>query len=335
MERESEMNRTPSLCGKYIVYGAGNTGRIIADIMGARIACFLDKDRSKWGRLCAGHEIMSLSRAFQKYGDTEVIVAVSDESQIRQISRELADEGYNCIHDHKKIFWDNAEYFINSDDWNGRTKGYDYSIILLSMRKIMNNRDEWIYHLYTWRDYTSRYLLKGISVFVDKYAHTGAKIADFGAGYGFWSLFFVNAVPDGSVTAIDKDKVRLEVLKRLSQKNREMRVIDADIRDVKPLQDKTIDMSFCANTLHVVKGWQDAVRQMCRTTKQGGYIILIATNPDSEGVRYNFRNSTALQMDCTLENINRTVRGKFIDKIDINMDGDTVPSYYILVYEVE
>lgn len=98
-------------------------------------------------------------------------------------------------------------------------------------------------------------------------------LLDVGAGSGTISVSFAQVIPDGHVTAVDRNKEILPRAQAVAEmagiKNIEFQ--QADAYDL-PFADGTFDVTHCHQVLSHLKAPWDALREMLRVTKPGGLV---------------------------------------------------------------
>ena len=95
---------------KRVIYGASGHGKVIADIIelnGHLINCFIDDDKSKWGKNFFGYKIQNLKYLFDNLhkNEFECIVAIGDCKTRERIVKELNNKVnfFQVIHPSAKI----------------------------------------------------------------------------------------------------------------------------------------------------------------------------------------------------------------------------------------
>jgi sugar O-acyltransferase (sialic acid O-acetyltransferase NeuD family) len=82
---------------RIIVCSAGSFGREVAwlaGICGHKVACFIDDDQAKQGRLLDGIPVMSLPEARDKFSGTSAVIAVHKPAIRESLSSRVADAGF-------------------------------------------------------------------------------------------------------------------------------------------------------------------------------------------------------------------------------------------------
>lgn len=81
-----------SECKKYAVFGAGEIGDRVWNLLDGNVICYIDNDTSKQGKKKHGVEICSLTVFQHRYPDTEIIIAITY-SHIYEIIKQLLEAG--------------------------------------------------------------------------------------------------------------------------------------------------------------------------------------------------------------------------------------------------
>ncbi|KAJ7751694.1 S-adenosyl-L-methionine-dependent methyltransferase [Mycena metata] len=108
-------------------------------------------------------------------------------------------------------------------------------------------------------------------------------ILDVGAGSGSISASFAKAIPEGRVTATDKNK---DILLRAAAVAELAGVSNIDFQEADvfalPFPDATFDVTHCHQVLVHLKAPVDALREMLRVTKPGGIVAAREGDYDTE-----------------------------------------------------
>ncbi|KAJ7043736.1 S-adenosyl-L-methionine-dependent methyltransferase [Mycena alexandri] len=110
-------------------------------------------------------------------------------------------------------------------------------------------------------------------------------ILDVGAGSGSISASFAKAIPEGRVTATDKNKgilLRAAAVAELAGVSN-IEFQEADVFKL-PFADGTFDVTHCHQVLTHLKAPVDALREMLRVTKPGGIVAAREGDYDTECV---------------------------------------------------
>lgn len=115
----------------------------------------------------------------------------------------------------------------------------------------------------------------------------GMKVADFGAGSGFYSLEAAKLVGhSGLVYALDVQKALLERIRAMGQarKLHNIEVIWADVEKIggTKLRDASVDRVIASNILFQINHKDDFALEVKRILKPGGKIMLIDWNDVSQ-----------------------------------------------------
>jgi ubiquinone/menaquinone biosynthesis C-methylase UbiE len=110
--------------------------------------------------------------------------------------------------------------------------------------------------------------------------HEGDKVADFGAGAGFYSELLSRLVgPHGRVFAVEIQKDLVEKIGDLARK-KGLHNIDPKWADIEadggvPIADGVVDAALMANTLFQIEDKGTALREVYRTLRPGGKFFVI------------------------------------------------------------
>ncbi|OQA31899.1 MAG: hypothetical protein BWY55_00196 [archaeon ADurb.Bin336] len=114
-------------------------------------------------------------------------------------------------------------------------------------------------------------LRKVILNIVKKVKAKEINVLDVGAGTGNLSLKFLD---EGcKVIASDVSEKSLELLKKLSNKNKNLSVAMITNENL-PFKDNEFDITCCYSVLHHVPDYINTVKEMIRVTKPGGFIYI-------------------------------------------------------------
>jgi ubiquinone/menaquinone biosynthesis C-methylase UbiE len=105
----------------------------------------------------------------------------------------------------------------------------------------------------------------------------GQRVADIGAGGGYFSLWFAEAVgKDGRVFAIDTNSKFLEFIKN-SAKEKKLNSIETVLttEDNPPLPEKSIDLIFMRNVCHHLSNRVEYFKKLKNALNQEGRIAII------------------------------------------------------------
>ena len=108
-------------------------------------------------------------------------------------------------------------------------------------------------------------------------------LLDVGAGSGSISIGFAKAIPEGRVIAVDLNEAILPRARLLAEAagvtNIEFQ--QADVFKL-PFEDATFDIAHCHQVLTHTKSPPDALREMLRVTKLGGFVAAREGDLDTE-----------------------------------------------------
>ncbi|MBS7287790.1 MAG: class I SAM-dependent methyltransferase, partial [Candidatus Freyarchaeota archaeon] len=107
--------------------------------------------------------------------------------------------------------------------------------------------------------------------------YPGQWVADIGAGGGFFTFRFAEAVgEDGRVFAVDTDKELLDFIRRNAAKKglSNVQVVHAS-KDEVPLPKRSLDLIFMRNVYHHIEDRVKYARRLKRLLKPGGKVAII------------------------------------------------------------
>ncbi|MEM3623637.1 MAG: class I SAM-dependent methyltransferase [Candidatus Bathyarchaeia archaeon] len=116
----------------------------------------------------------------------------------------------------------------------------------------------------------------------------GQKVADIGAGGGYFALRFAEAVgKDGRVFAVDTNPKFLEYIRHCAKRNgfENIETIFA-AEDAPNLPDKSIDLIFMRNVCHHLTNRMEYFKKLKNALKSNGRIAIIEYS--SSGGRFSF-----------------------------------------------
>jgi ubiquinone/menaquinone biosynthesis C-methylase UbiE len=107
--------------------------------------------------------------------------------------------------------------------------------------------------------------------------HPGERVADIGAGSGYFTLRVANAVGDsGRVWALD---IRQEMLDHIAARLREAQLTNVDLKLVKPddpgLPDGSVDTILMVDTVHYIQDRAAYARKLRPALAPGGRVVII------------------------------------------------------------
>jgi ubiquinone/menaquinone biosynthesis C-methylase UbiE len=111
----------------------------------------------------------------------------------------------------------------------------------------------------------------------------GLKIADIGAGTGYFAIPLAHAVaPGGHIFAVDLQPEMLDLLRNKlgkadAPKNISLHAGDASLL---PLQDHSVDLVFFANIWHEIANLDSAIREASRVAVPNGKIAILDWRDD-------------------------------------------------------
>lgn len=136
----------------------------------------------------------------------------------------------------------------------------------------------------------------------------GMRVADVGAGDGYFALLLATAVgPNGAVFASDIDADALHVLKERSDSAhvRNLRIIHGT-QDDPLLPDASVDLVLIVNTIHLVAHPAAFVKNVRRSLKPRGRVVFVqwsAEKMDAEAVGWDAADRAKFTLRTTLRTI--------------------------------
>ena len=249
----------------WVIFGAGEAGIAAFVLLKDKISFFIDNDIEKQNYFIGGIPVISLEKAKNKLDGVTVILGTINPLTEEKMRGLLSNINIGSIFSFYEL-----SHIV-------RCKEYDFSPIL---EKMWNDKQysDFLYHIKVWMNYTSKVLLNPINEIYKKYlTGIGKQLLDVACGYGFWSLFFRSK--GFEVWGTDNNSCRMKIYHDIGEEYSAIRGIEADIREMSNISDESMDVSFCANTIHVVPGWRKVISEMIRIIRPEGYVILIIADP--------------------------------------------------------
>ncbi|GIW41938.1 MAG: hypothetical protein KatS3mg076_2515 [Candidatus Binatia bacterium] len=109
----------------------------------------------------------------------------------------------------------------------------------------------------------------------------GMAVADLGAGTGYFTVRFAEAVgPEGVVYAVDVDRAVLEYTKERAERagHRNVRTVLADASDPR-LPPASVDLVFVCNTYHHLKNREEYFRGVKNALRPDGILAVVEYRP--------------------------------------------------------
>jgi ubiquinone/menaquinone biosynthesis C-methylase UbiE len=118
---------------------------------------------------------------------------------------------------------------------------------------------------------------------------SGSKVADFGAGSGFYSLLSAVAVGDkGRVYAVDVQKDILGRIKKEAEQrglsNVEVIWGDVEKKGGSHIKDSSLDLVIMSNILFQVKDKEAVLNEAKRVLKKGGRVLVVDWSQSMAGI---------------------------------------------------
>jgi cyclopropane fatty-acyl-phospholipid synthase-like methyltransferase len=118
---------------------------------------------------------------------------------------------------------------------------------------------------------------------------SGMKVADIGAGTGYFSMRLAR-VPGVSVVAVDIEPKMVEYLKQRAQKEHAMNVTAVQAGQANPNLPEPVDVILVVDTYHHLPNRPAYFRELRKSLKSGGRIAIVDFRKDApEGPPAHFR----------------------------------------------
>jgi ubiquinone/menaquinone biosynthesis C-methylase UbiE len=153
-----------------------------------------------------------------------------------------------------------------------------------------------------------------------------AQVADIGAGTGYFSLRFAQALPQGKVLAIDVEEKMLAHIKQRAEESGLSNVQTVLAGPSDPKIEGQVDVIFLCNTYHHIGSRSDYFGALKKHLAPGGRLVVVDFKVDQEipvGPPVAMRISPE-QMTQEL------VKGGYVRA---SLDRETLPHQYIAVYQ--
>ncbi len=112
-------------------------------------------------------------------------------------------------------------------------------------------------------------LIEKLIDFVELNGHKS--FLEIGCGSGFITKYIANKY-GGEVTGIDIDPRQIELATKESIYIGDIRYLEANATNL-PFEDKRFDIVLSVGVLHHIENWLDALKEMKRVLKPGGYFL--------------------------------------------------------------
>jgi arsenite methyltransferase len=145
--------------------------------------------------------------------------------------------------------------------------------------------------------------------------HEGDRVADLGAGDGYFVAHLARAVgPEGAVYAVDVDAEAVEALAaRFPAGETNVETILAET-DAPQLPDASLDLILIVNTYHHIDARDVYFRELARELRPGGRVAIIEPNEDLRGILSLFvdegHTSSAPRVEEEMERAGYRVTGR-------------------------
>jgi ubiquinone/menaquinone biosynthesis C-methylase UbiE len=111
----------------------------------------------------------------------------------------------------------------------------------------------------------------------------GDRVADLGAGKGYFIPYLTRAVPEGRVYAVEIDPERIEHLEKRFADDERVEVVTGQPDDP-GLPDGEIDLVLVVNTYHHIEAREAYFRGLRRDLKPGGRVAIVDGDPELGGI---------------------------------------------------
>ncbi len=112
----------------------------------------------------------------------------------------------------------------------------------------------------------------------------GDRVADLGAGEGYFVSYLAAAVPEGRVYAVEVDPERIATLEeRFGGDGDNVEVVSAEFANPK-LPDGAVDLVLIVNTYHHIGEREAYFRDLRRDLSPRGRVAILEPNPDHGGL---------------------------------------------------
>lgn len=309
----------------WVIFGAGEAGIAAFVLLKDKISFFIDNDIEKQNYFIGGIPVISLEKAKNKLDGVTVILGTINPLTEEKMRGLLSNINIGSIFSFYEL-----SHIV-------RCKEYDFSPIL---EKMWNGKQysDFLYHIKVWVNNSSKAYIEPINKIYKKYlTKIGNRLVDVACGYGFWSLFFRNKGFD--VLGIDNDSCRMKTYRDIGEEYSAINGMEADIREMNNISDESMDVAFCANTIHVIPEWRKVISEMVRITRPEGYVILIIADPTHLYIKRLYRDLVVMQWDATKENViaetlSEMVLVESLGVYDMEcITWSRMPTHYILVFQ--
>jgi ubiquinone/menaquinone biosynthesis C-methylase UbiE len=115
--------------------------------------------------------------------------------------------------------------------------------------------------------------------------HLGDRVADIGAGEGYFVPYLIDAVgPNGQVFAVDVEhEITQQLEKTFAEHGKQLEVVLANYDDPL-LPDGEIDLVLLVNTYHHIEARREYFERLQRDLSSTGRVAIVEPNADLEGV---------------------------------------------------
>jgi ubiquinone/menaquinone biosynthesis C-methylase UbiE len=111
----------------------------------------------------------------------------------------------------------------------------------------------------------------------------GDRVADLGAGKGYFIPYLTRAVPDGRVYAVEIDPERIEDLEERFGHDEGVQVVSGQPDDP-GLPDASVDVVLIVNTYHHIEDREAYFRGLRRDLRPGGRVAIVDGDPELGGI---------------------------------------------------
>jgi len=95
---------------------------------------------------------------------------------------------------------------------------------------------------------------------------------EVGCGIGMLTSYLVNKY-NWELTGIDLDTEQIAIAKKNNIGHKNLKFLKADIKNL-PFEESKFDLVLCFDVMHHIPYWEEALKEISRVLKPGGFFIL-------------------------------------------------------------
>jgi SAM-dependent methyltransferase len=151
-----------------------------------------------------------------------------------------------------------------------------------------------------------------------------ARVADIGAGTGYFTVRLARAVPGGQIFAVDIEHKMVDHIVARAKDAGLTNIRGVVAREASASLPEAIDLALMVNSYHHIEGRTAYMRDLARTLRPGGRIAIVEARPEADqGPPKHFRLSIAqIDKEMSAAGFKRTGQHDFL------------PRQNLLIYEV-